>query len=286
MTGFALTLVLGAAFAHATWNFLAKRASGGAAFTWLLSFLAAVIYFPFALIFFYLERPQLGLIELAFMSGSAVFHVGYFLMLQRGYRQGDLSLVYPLARGTGPTLSTVAAILFLGERPTGLALFGALLVVVGIFILTGGPQQLRSGQSREAFIFGLLTGVVIAGYTLWDTYSVSRLHIPPLMFDYGSNLVRIILLSPFVYHRLAEVRFEWQTHRLEALGVASLGPLAYILVLIALTFTPVSYIAPAREVSVLIGVILGTGLLKEGETRRRLAAAHLIILGVIGLALS
>ena len=81
------------------------------------------------------------------------------------------------------------------------------------------------------------------------------------------------------------VRAEWQAHRREALVVAVLSPLAYILVLTALVFTPVSYVAPAREIGILIGVIFGARLLAEGHARRRLLAAGAMVLGIVALAL-
>ncbi len=286
MTNLALTLVLSSAVLHATWNFLAKRANGGTAFVWLFALLSVIIYFPLAIGILIIQRPQLGPIEITFIIGSAVLHLGYFIALQQGYRVGDLSLIYPLARGTGPTISTVAAIILFSERPTWVALGGTLFVVAGVFVLTSGSVSLQGRNSRQSIFFGLLTGLLIASYTLWDKYAVGVLLIPPLLFDYGSNVGRILIFAPYAYRHWDEIVTEWQTHRLEAIGVACFSPLAYILVLTALAFTPVSYVAPVREISVLIVVIMGTGLLKEGQVVRRLVAALLIIVGVIGLALN
>ena len=131
MTGWALTLILAAAFIHAGWNFLAKCASGHATFTWLFAVLSALFYAPVAGAVIFLWGAPIGWVEIGFMAGSAALHTAYFVLLNQGYRTGDLSLVYPLARGTGPLLSTVAAIVFLGERPTVVALLGALLVGSG-----------------------------------------------------------------------------------------------------------------------------------------------------------
>lgn len=287
MTGLAITLVLTAAFVHATWNFWAKRAGGGAAFVWLFAVCSTVIYLPLLLIAIFSQKPHLGQTELLFIGGSAGLHLVYFLLLQQGYRAGDLSLVYPLARGTGPTLSTAAAILFLGERPTWIALVGAMLVIVGMFILTGGTSHFRGGKAlRKAAIFGLLTGTIIASYTLWDKYAVSVLFIPPIIMDYGTALGRVLLLAPFTYQHWGEVCTEWRTHRFEVLGVGLFSPLSYILVLTAMVFTPVSYVAPAREVSTLIVTLMGARLLQEGHASRRLVAAGLIVGGIVTLALN
>ena len=135
MTASALALVLLSALTHASWNLLAKRAQGGAAFGWLIFTLAVPLYTPLVIGLILLQEPRLGPAELVFIAGSAILHVGYFLLLFAGYRAGDLSLVYPLARGTGPLLSTIAAIVILGERPTPLALAGAAAIVGGAFLL-------------------------------------------------------------------------------------------------------------------------------------------------------
>ena len=102
------------------------------------------------------------------MAGSGVIHAVYFAFLQRGYRDGDLSLVYPLARGTGPLLATIAAILLLGERPGAVALAGGALVVAAILSLAAPAVRARAPGSGWA----LATGVTIAAYTLWDKHAV------------------------------------------------------------------------------------------------------------------
>lgn len=285
MTGLALVLVLASACIHASWNFLAKRAHGGTIFVWLVAALSVILYGPLAIAFMVIQRPPIGWLELGFIAGSAVLHLTYFLLLQSGYRSGDLSLVYPLARGTGPMLSTTAAIMFFGEHPTPVALVGALLVGVGVFLLAGRPRDLRHIQARSAVLYGLLTGMLIAIYTLWDKHAVSILLIPPLVLDYGASFGRMALLTPLVLYHREQIRIEWCTHRWEALGVAVLSPLAYILVLTALMFTPVSYVAPAREMSILIGAAMGTRLLAEDYAPRRLTAAGALVVGVIALAL-
>ncbi len=119
MTLFALVLVLVAAVFHATWNLLAKRVGdGGAVFVWLFGLCSLVLYAPLAVVVVLVSAPHLGPVEYLFMFGSGVLHLGYFVLLQRGYAVGDLSLVYPLARGTGPLLATAAAIVLFGERPS------------------------------------------------------------------------------------------------------------------------------------------------------------------------
>src|SRR5262245_66159197 len=162
VTLWALTLILVAAFIHATWNLLNKKASGHATFTWLVAGFSAVFYTPVAAAVFFFWHAKIGAVEIGFMAGSALLHTGYFVLLNQGYRLGDLSLVYPLARGTGPLLSSIAAIIFLGERPSAIALTGALLLIGGVMILTGNLAQLRKSERRSAVGYALSTGLFFA----------------------------------------------------------------------------------------------------------------------------
>lgn len=285
MTGFALVLVLSSAVLHATWNLYAKRVQGGAAFIWFMTWLSAIIYTPLAIGLIVTSQPTVGLTQMAFVTGSAFLHIAYFILLSRGYRVGDLSLVYPLARGTGPMLSTIGAIVLLGENPTPVALAGAACIGLGVFILTGDPRKLRQSGAMTGVVYALLTGLVIASYTLWDKQAVSVALIPPLLYDWMGSITRGMLLTPYALRHRDEIAKHWREHRKEALIVATFSPLSYILVLTALTFSPVSYIAPAREISILIGAALGARLLAEGDTVRRLSAASVMMIGVAALAL-
>jgi drug/metabolite transporter (DMT)-like permease len=285
MTSWALTLILAAAVIHATWNLINKQASGHATFTWIVAVLSALFYAPATIAIIEIWQLKFSFIEVGMMAGSAALHTGYFLLLNQGYRVGDLSLVYPLARGTGPLLSTLAAILFLGERPSAIALVGALLIIGGVMVLAGNFARLRQSGTRAAVGYALITGLFIAAYTLWDKQAVSHFAIMPMVLDWGANLGRAILLTPFALRYSEEAVIEWREHKWEAIAVAILIPLSYILVLTAMSFTPVSYVAPAREISILIGTALGARLLAEGDAPRRLAAAGAMVLGIVALAI-
>jgi drug/metabolite transporter (DMT)-like permease len=285
MTGWALTLIVAAAVIHATWNLLNKRAGGHATFTWLVAVLSALLYAPVTITIIEVWELQIDLVTVGMIAGSAALHTGYFVLLNQGYRAGDLSLVYPLARGTGPLLSTIAAILFLGERPSAIALAGALLIIGGVLILTTHFAKLRERGAQDAVLYALVTGLFIAAYTIWDKQAVSHFGIVPLVLDWGANVGRAILLTPFALKYSDQAINEWREHKYEAIAVAVLIPLSYILVLTAMRFTPVSYVAPAREISILIGTALGARLLGEGDAPRRLAGASAMVLGIVGLAL-
>jgi drug/metabolite transporter (DMT)-like permease len=216
---------------------------------------------------------------------SGVLHCGYSIFLQRAYRAGDFTLVYPLARGTGPLLSSLSAMIFLGERPGLLAAGGGLVIILSIFLLTGGHNLLRGKHdSGPAIFYGIGCGIFIAMYTVADKQAVTWALVPPLLLDWGGNLARTTIFAPFAIKRWPEVRHVWQTYKLECIVVAVLGPLAYILILTAMSFTPLTYIAPLREVSILIVAFIGARVLKEADGKRRIWAATAMVLGVIALA--
>jgi len=285
MTTFALALVLASAVAHATWNLFAKRSRGGAPFLWLAFALAVPLYAPIAIAVLVLSGARIGPLELLWMFVNAALNVAYGIFLLRGYKAGDLSVVYPLARGSGPMLALIGAILLFGERPTPLAIGGALAIVAGILALTGDPRKLRERGAGAAVGYALLTGVTIAAYTLWDKQGVSGLLIPPVIYEWGANVFRAVILTPLALPRWPEVKAEWRMNRAAILAVAALSPLAYILVLTALAISPVSYVAPAREIGILFGVLLGARTLAEADIGRRSIAAILMVGGVIALAL-
>jgi len=287
MTPLALLLVLAAAVLHATWNLCAKRAGGGLPFVYLVGLIICSLYVPVIAVYWCWKQPVVEWAAVLWILGSGVLKTSYSLFLQRSYRVGDFSLIYPLARGTGPFLSTVAAIAVLGERPTVLALVGGAIIIVSIFVMTGGAKLLHQdfAHMRPAVGYGMMSGVFIAAYTLWDRHGVAGLAMAPLLYDAGTAFTQLALLTPFGLKRWPEVVSCWKNQRRYAFGVALLSPVAYVLVLTALSFTPVSYIAPAREVSIVIGAFIGAKFLKETDGRKRLWAAVAMAAGVIALAL-
>ena len=284
MTAFALALILAAAFIHASWNYFLKRSGGGTVFVWLFATLSALIYAPLAALVIWWQQPEFGWVHFGLMFASAALHTAYYLLLDRGYRSGDLSVVYPLARGTGPLITILCAVLLLQERPTPVAVTGALLIGGGAVALTGDPRKLRQSGNLHAVGFALLTGCMIASYTLVDKIAVAAWLIPPLVQDWAANLGRVLLMTPLALRLRADIRPTWRRAKKEIIAVALLCPLSYILVLTAMVFTPVSYVAPAREVSILVAALMGTQLLAEGDVTRRLAASAAMVAGIICLA--
>ncbi len=280
---FGFSLVLAAALCHAAWNFYLKRINGGPELVWLVSVLVAILYLPFAIWLLAAGKMTFGFWQAVFIMGTGTLHLAYFLLLQAGYRVGDLSLVYPVARATGPMLSTAFAVVILKENVTTQMALGALAIVGGVLCLTGGFSR-GVKNALPSLAFGLATGFFIGCYTVWDAYAVSVILIPPLLLDYFSTLLRCIVLSPVAWSRRETVAAQWRDHRMAVVVIAAVSPLAYILVLHAMTFTPVAYVAPAREMSVVFTVLAGSILLGEGDLRRRLFWACVILAGVVLLA--
>jgi drug/metabolite transporter (DMT)-like permease len=291
VSAFALFLVLSAAVCHAVWNVLAHGVSRiGVPFLWWGALASTLVWAPLIpLTGGFGGSGSKALVGLAVGAGvSGVLHVGYMLVLQGGYARGRLSTVYATARGTGPALSSFLAVVLLGEHVGLVAGFGVAVIVVGV-VATGlidraSPAPGFQRALDPSIVFGVLTGVAIAAYTIWDAYALLTWGLSPVAFMVGCTLVELVLFAPRVFHRrgemLAVIRAHWP--RILAFGV--LSPLSYILVLTAVTIAPVALVAPIREVSVVLVSLFGVLVLREGSAVRRVAASVIVVGGVVMLA--
>lgn len=284
-----LLLVVLASFIHASWNLLAKQAASvGPIFVFAYNLVACVVYAPWVL---YLLFQGDGIVwtwtSVCIVLLSGLIHLAYSLCLQRGYQVADLSVVYPVARGTGPMLSTIGAFLILGEMPSGQGLLGLLFVVVGIGLIAtqGNLSAFRRPGGQAGVRWGTATGGLIASYTVVDAYAVRVLGIAPVVLDWFSNLLRFFLLTPLAIanppRAIEAMRGYWWI----AIGVGMLSPLSYILVLAALTSgAPLSLVAPMREMSMMVGALMGMLVLREKVGPWRLVGCGVLIAGVILLS--
>ncbi len=286
----ALLLIVLAAFIHATWNLLAKRAAhGGPTFVFVYSCISTLAYLPWAAWLvvggeFAFSWPVVICILL-----SGVLHLAYSLFLQRGYQVADLSVVYPIARGTGPLLSTLGAFLLLGESPSTFGVFGLFAIVAGIILIStqGNLAKFKQPEARIGVRWGTITGGAISGYTVVDAYGVKLLGIHPVILDWCSNAVRMITLLPWVVANRHLLRERMKNHWLLAVAVGLLSPLSYILVLLALKIgAPLSLTAPAREMSMMVGALMGMFFLREKVGPGRLLGCAILIAGVILLGIA
>lgn len=291
----AFFLVLLAGLIHALWNIAAKKAGGDVRFAGLTALIMAVVWAPVGL---YVGKDVVGTwgwLEWLFIGLSGVLHVLYFITLLRGYRKADLTVVYPLARGSGPLLSSAVAILFLGEQLSFIGGLGIIAVVSGVFLIAGGPRLLRTLHAkhrdteqqqhriRRGLFYGLFTGVFIAAYTVLDGYAVKVLVMSPILVDYFGNYARIAILLPSMLRDKEQTLASWKKEWKYASIVATISPVSYVLVLFAMQSAPLSHVAPAREVSMLFAALIGGHLLDEGDRMQRVLGALCIAAGVIAL---
>ena len=292
MSATALALVITAALLHSIWNIAAKQAGGDDRFALIAGLLLLGFWAPVGVWAAWGVLPLWRLQDWLAVLASAVVHLVYFQTLLRGYRLSDLTVVYPVARGTGPLLSSIGAVLLLGERLSAVGVAGVVAVALGVFFIAGGPalwakahDPLQRTRVRAGLGYGALTGALIAGYTLIDGYAVKVLLLSPLLVDYFGNLFRLPFLLPAALRDPAAFAQAWRAQWRYALVVAVLGPLGYVLVLYAVRLAPLSHVAPAREISMLFAALIGGKLLGEGERGPRIAGAACIAIGVGALAL-
>ena len=288
----ALALVVLAGLIHASWNIAAKKAGGDSRFAFFTSFTMMLIWAPVGLWAAWGVVPVWGWREWAVIVISGVLHVLYYVILLRGYRKADLTVVYPLARGSGPLLSSLVAIAFLGEQISALGLLGIAGVVVGVFFIAGGPGLLRAAHDpaqrqrvHKGMLYGLLTGAFIASYTVVDGYAVRFMLMSPILVDYLANFVRLALLAPSFLRDRPAAMLLWRSQWKYAALVGAISPVSYVLVLYAMQVAPLSRVAPAREVSMLFAALIGGHLLGEGDRLQRFFGAVCIAVGVMSLAL-
>ena len=285
-----LGLMLLSALFHATWNLLMKRAENQEAFAWGIVVSGSVMFVPLAVVLFLLYPidPPGYLYALV----STVFQSLYFVFLSRAYALGDLSLVYPVARGISPMLVPLLAVALLGEQVALLAVPGFVLIVAGIYtvpwwgrfrqILAEPMMLIQDGGLRYA----VLAGLAIAGYSLVDKGGVE--HVQPFLYMYLQTIGGAIVLAPYILrrHGVALVGREWRTNTWSILAAGMLVFVAYGLALTAFSLAQVSYMAPARESGIVMGVLLGVFVLKEQFGKGRLLGSGFIVGGLAFIALA
>jgi uncharacterized membrane protein len=293
----ALALVGVAAVLHAAWNILLKTSGDTLRTALRLQVIGTSILVPIAVVAWLANsRPAIppdGL-GLAFVSG--VLEALYFIFLAGAYRRGDLSLVYPLARGSAPLLAVIVGVGLLGEHLDPLAAFGVVLLLIGI-MLTARPWRVlrEAGRGdRGAVIWALATGATIAAYSSVDRVGVRTMQ--PWLYGAVLAVFAMSLLAVFVFvgRRMgivAPVPTDESAPRSLArdaiAGVMSLS--AYLLILIAYSIAPLAAVAPLRESAIVLAAAWGAIRLGEAssprETALRIGAAVLVVLGALFLAI-
>ncbi|HLB65195.1 MAG TPA: DMT family transporter [Anaerolineales bacterium] len=286
MTPLSLLLILGSACLHVVIHVALKKAQDRAAFVWWMLLWACILYLPI-LVLFGQSVPPVGW---ALLLLSSVFEASYFISIAKAYRGSDLSIVYPLARGTAPALLLIwsAAILREPVRPGGAAGIG--LIALGLYLINlprlGAWGEPLRALARPGPRWALLAGLSTSIYTAVDKVGIG--YAPPLLYTYLAVCITTLWVTPITWREVG-----WQGLRRELrssrLGTALAGFLtlaAYGIVLITMQMgTPASYAGAVREVSVVLGAAYGVLVLKEGGTRMRILGAVLVGGGVAMIAL-
>ncbi len=273
------TLVVAAAFFHALWNFAARKATGNIVVIWLALLAGCLALLPGIVVLAVLGviSPQVPASAVGCVVATGLLHGVYFHLLGRAYERGEISVVYPILRGSGIGLTAILASLILKEEISPIGLTGIGLVFSGIVLM--GIPLLRGGAETNQYRIALSVGVSIAAYSLVDKVGVGRM--TPVLYIWLMFLIAAAVTWPSVMirHR-GEVLHTARAHPgpIMIIGVGSIG--TYLMILFALQQTPVSYIVAAREFSVVVGALLGVFLLRERMTILKGAAIACITLGL------
>lgn len=287
---------------------MVRGSSRPAVTTALMAISSALIVAPLAVYLLLTDMP--GATGWWFILATIVLHIFYFSTLGYAYSTGDLSVVYPIARGLGVAIIPVLGVLVLGENMSVMAIAGAVSVVTGIvlvmlsdirlpfikdavsvirnFRFRGGDSSLdiKVSKPQRSIVLALATGVVIGIYSVVDKQGVQ--HVAPALYMFwlqlGGGLGMVAFMSRFESRAsfVDEARRHWKI--IVFGGILQFA--AYTLVLTSLQFSPVSYVGPFRELAVLFGVIFGAVLLKESVTPIRVAGALAIGAGAVSIALA
>jgi len=280
-----LALLVCAAILHSGAHVALKGGKDKLAFAWWQLLVIMVFYSPVLLTAKWAGPPAIWIIVIA----SGLAEAAYFYATSRAYTLGDLSVTYPLARGSAPLFIALWAALFLREQPSALGYAGIAAIAAGLSLvnlpkLADIARPLR-GLAQPASRWALIAGVCISVYSTLDKVGVQ--FIPPLLYIYLVLIVTWLALTPgwWLTRRTNVLAAEWRANKWSAslAGVAVVG--AYTLVLMAMQRSPVSYVGSVREMSVVLTAWVGSAFLGEGKTGLRVTASALVVAGIMLIAL-
>jgi drug/metabolite transporter (DMT)-like permease len=276
-----LGLVLAAALFHASWNAVARHHSGHLAVLWLGALLAWVASTPFAITFLWQSCGPATATGTACVLATGVIHALYFLALSSAYERGEISLVYPVARGSGIALTALGGAWLLDERLSLTGWVGIVAVSIGILLFAVPGWTTRGRGLRQA----LAVGATIPAYSLIDKVGSSIVH--PVIYIWAMYGITCLVLTVPVYWRFGGDIRHIARQRARGIAVIGLGAmLTYLIILYAYSMGPVGYIVAARESSVLFGALFGVLFLRERLTAWRAVALGAVLVGLVCLCLA
>lgn len=280
MTSGLFLAILLSSLIHAAWNIAAKRVSGNLSVLWLAQMTAALLIAPVAI---YLSLDtDFTCPVVKFLALTGLVQALYFYLLSHAYRIGDISVVYPIARGLGVAGTATVAASFLGERFSSMGLTGILTIGAGTISLGIGRWR---GADTKPLIFAAMIGVVLSAGATVDKLAVGVLH--PIVYIFFMFFLASLVASPLVFAKGAEpVRQALRSYKRTILivGAGSMG--GYLIILFAFRIGSLAYITALRESSVLLGSLWGYLVLRERFTWRRGLGMTLILTGLVLIRLA
>ena len=275
---FAFLLVILAAALHALWNFAAKKASGNLSVIWVGLVIATVAVIPFL----FLLSPEQIFVSKAwpFVLATGIIHAVYFFAVAKAYEHGDISVVYPISRGSGIAGTAIIACLLLQEEISSVGTVGILLISLGTLLL-----GLTNIHQKRGIFFSLLVAVMIITYSIVDKLGVGIIH--PFGYIFGLVLLTTIFLAPYILmNKRQELLSAMKNMKKYSLiiGLGSGG--TYLIILFVFQMAQVSYVVAAREVAVAFGALLGIVFLKEQSTAQKIICITVIVTGMLLIKLA
>jgi drug/metabolite transporter (DMT)-like permease len=279
-----IALALGSAVAHTGWNALSKAgASGGTAFVWLCTVVGALVVVPVVVVVVLAQGLVPAWSWLGAGAVGAVIHGGYSLVLQAGYRRGEVSVVYPVSRGLAPVLVAVLGVILFGQRLGVPSAVGVALIAGSVLLLLGdGPAAARGGGVG----WGALTAVLIAAYTLWDAAVVVAWGTPPVPYYAVVAVLQLGMVTVVARRHLGPGVLGDRRRLGLAAVVGVLIPFSYVLSLLALEHAPVAEVAALRSTSIVMSGVVAWLALGERPSIRRVASTALATGAVLLIAVS
>jgi drug/metabolite transporter (DMT)-like permease len=281
MAGIAFLLVLLSAVLHASWNFLTKRVSGNLSVLYIGMTVMCVVLLPFVL--FLWKSEPLTPSAYPFVIATGIVHALYFLALSQAYKYGNISTVYPVARGFGVIGTAIVAIAALNENVSLLGLCGIVSTGLGIFVI--GMHVTEGSESRKGLLFAVLVGFTMIGYSIIDKSAMATVH--PVLYVFWLLLLSMLLLTPYmVIARRRELAIAWKQYKKYALIIGLGATAGYLLILYVFRMAQVSYVVTVREFSVVLGSFLGVLLLREAISVKKLVGIFMVVAGLIMVRLA
>lgn len=269
-------LAITAGLLHAVWNFASKKTKGNLSVLWLGQVFGVIIGLP--LVSVILVSAKITLAAAPYILATGLIHAFYFYYLGKSYQYGEISTVYPLARGIGVAGTSILGFFLLGEQFPLTGIFGIGAVCSGILLL--GFSGYHMGCNPLALRFAIWVGLIISGYSIIDKAAVATVN--PVVYIFSQAFLVVVILSPIILgHHREELKDAWLSLKkyCAIVGIGSIG--TYLLILFAFQQGPAGYIVAIRESSVAFGSLLGFVLLREPYTLKKGMGIVVITLGLL-----